>query len=289
MATAIDGPKLAAIDYKVVRTLGTGAGSTILLVIDQKSGRRFALKVVRRQTDDDDVYVGQAQHEFEIAGLLRHPSILQIYDCRLKRKLFRTVGVELLMEFVDGRVLDELREPELPQLVLIFSRVASALGHMHGRGVAHGDLKPGNVMLSKGGEVKVLDFGTAWLKGQDKARVQGTPQYMAPEQARDRLVDERTDLYNFGATMYRLVTGRYANLALPIGALNGLAAKLEKVAPPSQIVPTLPARLSDTIMACLRSSRDRRPTDMGEVKGQLDAVARSLGVAADDLRGSEEA
>src|SRR5437764_6096518 len=79
---------------------------------------------------------------------------------------------------------------------------------MHRRGVYHADLKPNNLMLSRSGEVKILDYGLATVKGEAKGRVQGTPEYMAPEQARSGTVNEGTDLFNFGATMYRLVTFR---------------------------------------------------------------------------------
>src|SRR5688572_26978803 len=166
-------PKLAEMEYRVVRALGAGAGSSILLVSDVKSGTKYALKVVKRQDASDDIYIKQAQHEFDIAQRLNHASLLKIHDCRVKRSWLKISGVDLLMEYVDGRTLDDLQKAPLGQLVLMFVHVASALNHMHRRGVYHGDLKPSNIMLSRTGEVKVLDFGTAWLRGQPKDRVQG--------------------------------------------------------------------------------------------------------------------
>ena len=170
--------------YRVVNQLGTGAGSTILLISDKTSGgKRYALKVVRKQDPEDEVYVQQALTEFEAAKKLNHPAIAKVFDCRLKKSWFKVKGVELLMEYVEGKTLDEIEAPELGQLVLMFCQVSSALTHMHRRGVFHGDLKPANIMLNKTGQVKLIDFGTAWVRGQDKHRVQGTPQYIAPEQA----------------------------------------------------------------------------------------------------------
>src|SRR5437667_234400 len=90
--------------------------------------------------------------------------------------------------------------------ILHVRRDADRMHHMHRRGVFHADLKPLNILLSKQGEVKIIDFGLAWIKGQKKDRVQGTPEYMAPEQSRQSIVNAQTDIYNFGATMYRLVT-----------------------------------------------------------------------------------
>src|SRR3954469_4966135 len=209
-------PKLSAMKYRVVSELGTGAGSTILQISDKTAGgKRYALKVVRRQDADDDVYIEQAKVEYAASQKLNHQNIVKIFDLRLKRSWFKVTGVELLEEYVDGKTLDELEAPEMGQLVLIFNQVASALVHIHRRGVFHGDLKPSNIMLSKAGQVKLIDFGTAWIRGEDKNRVQGTPQYMAPEQANERVVDERTDMYNLGATMYRMFTGRFVQQGIP--------------------------------------------------------------------------
>jgi serine/threonine protein kinase len=282
MSDATGTPKLSEMQYRVVGPLGTGAGSTILQIADRtRGGQRFALKVVKRLDSDDDIYIAQAQTEFEVARKLNHPAIARIYDCRLKRSLlFKVTGVELLMEFVDGQTLDEVEAPTMPNLVLIFTQVADALVHMHRRGVYHGDLKPSNIMISKNGRVKLIDFGTAWLKGQEKNRIQGTPQYMAPEQLTEKVVDERTDVYNFGATMYRLLTGRYAN---PGGGLRtGDNAKV-KLAPPIQVNPNIPGALNETILACLMLSPERRPAGMFEVQQQLSAVARYLGLKEVDL------
>ena len=211
MASVSSTPKFAGMKYRVVNTLGTGAGSTIFLISDKTAGgKRYALKVVRKQEPDDEVYVQQAMTEFEAAKKLNHPAIAKVFDCRTKKAWFKVTGVELLLEYVDGKTLDEIEAPELGQLVLIFCQVASALTHMHRRGVFHGDLKPGNIMLAKNGQVKLIDFGTAWVRGQEKNRIQGTPNFIAPEQATEKTVDEKTDIYNLGATMYRMFTGRYA-------------------------------------------------------------------------------
>jgi serine/threonine-protein kinase len=287
MSNVANGPKLAEMQYRVVRALGTGAGSTILLIAESRTNERYALKIVKRQDASDDVYIAQAIHECEVAQKLNHPALIEIYDCRLKRSWFKLNGVELLMEFVDGRTLDELECPERSQLVLIFIHVASALNHMHRRGVYHGDLKPGNIMLSRDGKVKVIDFGTAWIRGEAKHRIQGTPQYMAPEQASEKVVDERTDLYNFGATMYRMFTGHHANLGLPSANGAGLGARA-RTKPPISIDPNIPGTLNEAIMACLDANPDRRPAGAFEVKHQLVAVAKYLGLKADDLRGSDE-
>jgi serine/threonine-protein kinase len=288
MANDTDEVSLAQLDYRVLKGLGTGAGSSILLIANREGGTRYALKVVNRQSDADDIYVAQARHEFEVAQKLRHPNVLRIYDCRVKRSWFRVKGVELLMEYVPGKTLDELGG-KLPigQLVLVFMAVAMALEHMHRRGVYHGDLKPGNIMLSKDGQVKVIDLGTAWLKGHDKGRIQGTPQYMAPEQAHEKVVNAKTDLYNLGATMYRMLTGEYANLIGPHEASGLIGQRLNQVTPPIHLNPKIPGTLNETILRCLASNPEQRPPGAAEVRNQLAAAARYLRVSPPDLQGAD--
>jgi len=270
----------------VVGPLGTGAGSTILQIADRtRGGKRFALKVVKRQDADDDIYIAQALTEFEASKKLNHPNIARVYDCRTKRTLLlKVVSVELLVELVEGKTLDEIELPKLSKLVLIFIQVADALVHMHRRGVFHADLKPSNIMVSTSGQVKLIDFGTAWLKGEEKGRIQGTPQYIAPEQVTDKVVNEKTDMYNFGATMYRMLTGRYANPDGPrIGDLS-----TGKVIPPVQLNPKVPSGLNALVVACLYVNPARRPDGMYAVRQRLSEVAQSLGLAESDLPPSDE-
>jgi serine/threonine-protein kinase len=283
MANVSSTPKLSGMKYRVVNELGKGAGSTILLISDKTAGgKRYALKIVRKQEPEDDVYIEQARTEYEAGQKLNHSAIAKIYDFRQRKSWFKVTGCELLMEYVDGKSLDEVEAPELGQLVLIFCQIASALSHMHRRGVYHGDLKPHNIMLSKSGQVKLIDFGTAWLRGQDKNRIQGTPQYMAPEQAVDKVVDEKTDIYNFGATMYRMFTGRFVQQAIP------KPGDERKVTLPNKVNPRIPADLNTLIVACLQSSPDKRPAGMFEIRDQLIKIAKGMGLAEVDLKGAEE-
>lgn len=285
MANAPSIPKLSAMKYRIVQPLGTGAGSTILLISDKNAGgKRYALKVVKLDEEEGDLYVNQAKVEFEAAQKLKHPAIVKIYDLRQKRAWFRVSGVELLMEFVDGKVLDEIEAPDMGQLLLIFCQVASAITHMHRRGVFHGDLKPSNIMLSKNGQVKLIDLGTAWIRGSDKNRAAGTPQYVAPEQVAEKTVDAKTDIYNFGATMYRMFTGRFANQGLPKAG----ESSARKLPIPNKINPKIPAPLSELILSCVDYSPDRRPAAMFDVHQQLSTIAKSLGLQEVDLKGAED-
>src|SRR5205085_290638 len=148
----------------------------------------------------------------------------------------------------------------LPKLARVFELVAAALAHMHRRGVLHADMKPGNVMLSRAGEVKVIDYGLAWVKGEPKERLQGTPEYMAPETVKRKLINERTDIFNFGATMYRLVTFR---LPPPTVGEPGMDVDAElwarQLKPVQECNAAAPPELALLIHRCLAFDALKRP------------------------------
>lgn len=270
--------------YRVLSTLGAGVGTSILLIADAETDARYALKLVERTGPEQGHFVDQVLHEFTVTRRLDHPNLLTIYDCRARRSWFRTVRVELLMELVDGRSLDALPRLEFGQIARVFAQVAAALEHMHRRGVFHGDLKPSNVMLSRAGDVKLIDFGAAAIKGRARIRIKGTPEYMAPEMARE-VIDARTDLFALGATLYRLVTGIHAN-PTPSNGPNGKAAPNRplRVTPPIELRPDLPGGLNEIVLACLAANPDHRPAGAFEVRAQLEAIARYLGTGPDEPR-----
>jgi len=130
--------------------------------------------------------------------------------------------------------------------------------------------------------VKLIDFGTAWVRGQDKHRVQGTPQYIAPEQAVEKVVNEQTDIYNLGATMYRMFTGRFAQQ----GILK--PGDDRKLVPPLKISPRIPSKLNELIIACLSLDPTKRPASMFEIRDEMSAIAKQMGLAEVDLKGADE-
>jgi eukaryotic-like serine/threonine-protein kinase len=264
--------------FQVLGTLGTGAQSTILHIRRSADAKHYALKVVPIGGPENAKFQEQAEHEFRVAQMLDHPNLIKVYALETVRDwLFRPRKLHLLIEYVNGKTLDTFPHIPVPKLVQIFVQVASGLVHMHRRGVYHADLKPNNILLSRSGEVKTIDFGLAWIKGENKGRVQGTPEYMAPEQARQRMVNERTDLYNFGATMYRLVTLRHppsvvgdADLPLDSKILEG------RLKPVQECNAQAPPELCDLIHRCLAPNPTRRPERVSEVQGVLDRLADQL-------------
>src|SRR5262245_10985032 len=266
--------------FAVVSTLGTGAHSTILQVRRNADLKAYALKVVLIDGEEEMKFLDQARHEFRVAQMLDHPNLIKIYALETVRDwLFRIRKVHLLIEYVEGKTLDTFGRFPVPKLVQIFERIASALVHMHRRRVCHSDMKPNNVLLSKRGQVKIIDYGLARIKGEGKGRVQGTPEYMAPEQAKHGRVNEQTDIYNFGAMMYRLVAWRLppnpvkeAESGLPLDAkLWRLALK-----PVEECNREAPTALCELIHRCLSFHPSERPERASEIQGALDHLVDEL-------------
>lgn len=271
--------------YQVLGTLGQGAHSTILHIRRSADAKQYALKVVPIAGQEDQKYLAQAKHEFRIGQLLDHPNLLKVHALETESDwLFRVRKAHLLLEYVNGKTLDTVGPVRLPHLLQIFVGVAGGLVHLHRKGVWHADLKPNNIMLSRTGDVKVIDYGLAWIKGQPKGRVQGTPEYMAPETAAEKIINERTDIYNFGATMYRLVTLRKTppvvgeNGALPMDA-NSFKRLFKPV---QQLNAEAPPALCDLIHRCLAFNPAKRPERMSEIQGALDHLADDLTRSAED-------
>ncbi len=265
--------------FQVLATLGQGANSSILHIRRTKDSRQYALKVVPIEDKDDQKFLEQARHEFRVSQMLSHPNLIKIYKLETQRDwLFRIRKILMLIEFVNGQTLDKTQGLTLPRLVQVFEKVADAMAHMHRRKVFHADLKPNNIMLSKTGDVKILDYGLAWIKGEPKDRVQGTPEYMAPEQIKHSMVNERSDIYNFGATMYRLVTWRHPPNCMESSPGMRVDSKTfeNMLKPVQEFNADAPPALCDLIHNCLSYKAHDRPERMSEIKETLSKLVEEL-------------
>jgi eukaryotic-like serine/threonine-protein kinase len=264
-------------NFQVLGTLGTGAHSTILHIRRTADSTQYALKVVPISTPDDLKYLDQAEHEFQVANKLDHPNLIKIYALETVRNwMLRIRKVQLLIEYVNGKTLDVMPRPPMSRLIQIFVRVAAGLAHMHRREVYHADLKPNNIIVSRTGDVKIFDFGLARIKGERRGRIQGTPEYMAPEQAKRGIVNELTDIYNFGATMYRMVTGRLAPpVIIAEGSDLAMDAKLSEhfLQPVQECTAEAPPELCEIIHRCLSYDAKKRPEHASEIHSILDHLA----------------
>lgn len=272
--------------FSVLGELGAGAHSTILHISREEDGRHYALKVVPIDCAEDKKFQEQAEHEFRVAQMFDHPNLIKIYALEPQTDwLFRVKKIQLLIEYVAGQTLDKFKALSIQRLLPVFVQVASGMVHMHRRGVLHADLKPGNIMLnSRTGQAKIIDYGLAWIKGERKDRVQGTPEYMAPETVTSNLVTEKTDIFNFGATMYRLVAWRLPPSLVPTPGTVRLNSKAyaQILKPVGECNPLAPPELCELIRRCLEYNADQRPERMSEIQGALDRLADDLGPPDDD-------
>ncbi len=262
--------------YRILSELGKGAASVIYLVQDPKTKHVWALKHVEKDDPKDQRFLDQAEAEFEIASKLNHPGIRKITRLVKKKRQFIAVKeLVLVMELVDGVSLDKLEMPDHEKCVSIFHQVADALAHMHDRGFVHADMKPNNVVVDDTGTAKIIDLGQGCKIGTVKPRIQGTPDYIAPEQVHRRPITPKTDIYNLGATMYWVLARRHIPTALPkgdslVGSLDD--HMIEKPAPLAELVPNVNPRLNDLVMQCVEVEATRRPESMRWVADKLNLI-----------------
>lgn len=264
--------------YEILERIGRGAGAVISLARDTQRRRLVAIKHVVRQTAADDRFLAQAENEWAVARRLEHPCLRRCYDIVRVRKWLKTRQLFLIMEYVDGERLEDQRPRDLRRVVDIFRLVADGLHALHQTGYAHADIKPNNILLTREG-LKIIDFGQSCPLGHTKQRVQGTPDYMAPEQVHRTAIDQRTDVFNLGASMYWVVTGKWFKTLMQVAPAAAKKITIDSGRgnePPHELNPEVPLPLSRLIMECCATAKPQRPRDMRDVTSRLDVVEHML-------------
>jgi serine/threonine-protein kinase len=264
--------------YAVHQRIGRGAGALIYEALSTASRQRFAVKHVVRRGPSDDRFIEQAEREFEVGSRVNHPFLRKAIDLVRVRRWLKTAELFLVLEYVPGERLEDRRPHALEPTVRLFIDVAAGLSGLHRIGYAHADIKPNNILLTRDG-VKLIDFGQSCPLGHTKERIQGTPDYMAPEQVLRQPIDQRTDVFNLGATMYWVLTGKWFRTlmsAAPTGAKKIEVDARSGVQPPHVIDPQIPVPLSQTVMDCCQNDKNKRPWDMAQVTSRLEAVLHLL-------------
>jgi eukaryotic-like serine/threonine-protein kinase len=271
--------------YEVGRLLGAGGMAEVFEGRDRLLARRVAIKVLQAQFARDPSFLIRFKREAQAAASLSHPNIVGVYD----------TGSEdgthfIVMEYVDGRTLKDVIRAEGPlypeRAAEICADVCSALVAAHARGLIHRDIKPGNVMLTPDGKVKVMDFGIARATTSETitqtAAVVGTAQYISPEQAQGQAVDYRSDLYSLGCCLYEMLTG-----TVPFTGATPVAIAYRHVredpTPPRMLNADVPAPLEAICLKAMAKLPDNRYQTAAEFQSDLERFRNGQPVQATPL------
>jgi len=263
--------------YRVEALLGSGGMAQVYRGTDTVLSRSVAIKVLSSDYSRDPAFVERFRREARAAARLNHPTVVSVYDTGSDD------GVHfIVMEFVSGRTLAQILAAEGPlppeRAAAISARVAEALSFAHEAGLVHRDVKPGNVMLTDRGDVKVMDFGIARAAsgpGQaitETTSILGTAAYLSPEQAEGKPVDPRSDIYSLGVVLYELLTGHP-----PFSGSSPVAVAykhvMEEPVPPSAVRSGVPPALEAIAMRALAKDPSRRYPSADLMRADLEAAA----------------
>lgn len=273
--------------FSIVKRIGTGARSTIYLATDNHDKIEIALKRVIFEKPEDSRIFEQVETEFKVARKVDHPYVRKCYKLKKIRGIIKTKEMLLSMEHFDGKSLEDSPTLSLIDVLLVFRMVASGLNAMHQQGYVHCDIKPNNILISKTGSIKIIDLGQSCKIGTIKQRIQGTPDYIAPEQVRRKPLGPKTDVFNLGATMYWALTGKNVPTLIPKKDNKGLVLPKKRRAP-HEIQNKIPLLISNLVMDCVEEDPAKRPRNMMTIISRLDMIVRGiLGKAKTDKNASK--
>ncbi len=261
--------------FSIIKRIGTGARSTIYMATDGQDKTKVALKRVIFERPEDSRIFEQVETEYKVSRRIDHPYVRKCYTLKKIRSMFKVKEMLLSMELFEARTLEDSPTLSLLDVLLVFRMVASGLDAMHREGFVHCDIKPNNILLSKSGSIKIIDLGQSCKIGTIKQRIQGTPDYIAPEQVKRRPLGPKTDIFNLGATMYWALTGQNIPTLIPKKDSLGLPVLQQQMAP-HEIRKQLPVGISKLVMDCVEEDSSKRPRNMVTVISRLDMMVHSI-------------
>lgn len=279
--------------YEVRSMIGRGGMAQVHLGFDTRLSRVVAIKMLRTDLARDSIFQTRFRREAQAAASLNHPNIVAVYDTGEEETTTpdgSTVSIPyIVMEYVEGHTVRDLLAGGAPvpidEAVEIISGVLSALDYSHTHGLVHRDIKPGNIMLTNTGKIKVMDFGIARALTDSQATmtqtnaVVGTAQYLSPEQAHGDPVDARSDIYSTGCVLFELLTGQP-----PFKGDSAVAVAYQHVSEipptPSSITNDVPDSIDRVVMKALAKKREERYNSAEDMRADLNRAARGAFVLA---------
>ena len=271
--------------YEIGKRIGRGGMAEIFQARDILLDRPIAIKVLFAEFATDPAFVERFRREAQAAANLNHPNIVGVYDWGKVNNTYY-----IAMEYVNGRTLADILKQSgklTPMQVCdVMMEVAAALGSAHQSGVIHRDVKPGNILVSTTGQVKVADFGIARALGAgveqgltQTGAVMGTATYFSPEQAQGAFTDQRSDIYSFGVVMYEMLSG-----VAPFTGENAVAIAYKQVheqaTPINERVNSVPSGRAAIVKKCMYKSPDDRYTTAEDVRNELRRFSQGIPVLA---------
>ncbi|HJD45631.1 MAG TPA: Stk1 family PASTA domain-containing Ser/Thr kinase [Candidatus Mediterraneibacter norfolkensis] len=252
--------------YEILGRIGSGGMADVYKGKDHKLNRYVAIKVLKSDYRSDEVFIQKFLSEAQAAAGLMHPNVVNVYDVGQDRGLYYMV-----MELVEGITLKDYIEKKgklsAKETISISIQMVTGIQAAHNRHIIHRDIKPQNIIISKEGKVKVTDFGIARATTSTQtisASVMGSVHYTSPEQARGGHVDERSDIYSAGITMYEMITGH-----VPFDGDSTVTVALkhlqEEIVSPSKEVPDIPYSLECIILKCTQKNPEKRYSSCEEL------------------------
>lgn len=285
--------------YELGETLGYGGMAEVHLGRDVRLGREVAVKVLRADLARDPSFQARFRREAQAAASLNHPAIVAVYDTGEDANPANPNGAlpYIVMEYVEGRTLRDILKNEGPlhpqRGMEIVADICAALDYSHRNGIVHRDVKPGNVMVTRNGAVKVMDFGIARAVTDSAATVTstaaviGTAQYLSPEQARGESVDARSDVYSTGCLLYELLSGHP-----PFTGDSPVAVAYQHVRedpiPPSQVNRDVPRALDAIVLKAMAKNPINRYQSAAEMRADLARAISGRPVQAEPVMSDEE-
>ncbi|MGH3717214.1 MAG: Stk1 family PASTA domain-containing Ser/Thr kinase, partial [Micromonosporaceae bacterium] len=283
--------------YQLGELLGYGGMAEVHLGRDLRLGRDVAIKMLRVDLARDATFQARFRREAQNAASLNHPAIVAVYDTGEERAADGVALPYIVMEYVNGRTLKEVLAAEgriMPRRALeIVADTCAALDFSHRHGIIHRDIKPGNVMLTRTGQVKVMDFGIARALASGTSTmtatsaVIGTAQYLSPEQARGEAVDARSDVYATGCVLYELMCGQP-----PFIGDNPVSVAYQHVRedprPPSEINADISPDVDAVVLKSLAKNPANRYQSAGEMRADLLRAAAGRPVEATPVLPADE-